>query len=53
MTKVTMRRRRFVMLATVAAGLLFFGVPALAQSNYPNKPIRLVVPFRLAVAPTS
>jgi tripartite-type tricarboxylate transporter receptor subunit TctC len=45
MTKVTMRRRRFVMLATVAAGLLFFGVPALAQSNYPNKPIRLVVPF--------
>jgi tripartite-type tricarboxylate transporter receptor subunit TctC len=43
MTKVTMRR--FVMLATVAAGLLFFGVPALAQSNYPNKPIRLVVPF--------
>jgi tripartite-type tricarboxylate transporter receptor subunit TctC len=33
------------MLATVAAGLPFFGTPALAQSNYPNKPIRLVVPF--------
>jgi len=33
------------MLATVAAGLPFFGLSALAQSNYPNKPIRLVVPF--------
>ncbi|WP_325343037.1 tripartite tricarboxylate transporter substrate binding protein BugE [Xylophilus sp.] len=40
-----MQRRSWIALAALAAGAGTAAVPAAAQSNYPNKPIRLVVPF--------
>ncbi|MFM9922218.1 tripartite tricarboxylate transporter substrate binding protein [Variovorax sp. H27-G14] len=42
-----MQNRRFLLAAALAA---FAAVPAIAQSNYPNKPIRLIVPFPAAGA---
>jgi tripartite-type tricarboxylate transporter receptor subunit TctC len=45
MTQVTTTRRNVIMLAAIAAGLPFAASAAWAQSNYPTKPIRLVVPF--------
>ena len=38
-------RRRTVVSATVGSAVLVLGLPTWAQSTYPNKPVRLVVPF--------
>lgn len=41
-----MRARRRLLLGTALAGCLGgLGLPALAQDGYPNRPVRLVVPF--------
>jgi tripartite-type tricarboxylate transporter receptor subunit TctC len=45
MTHVTKTRRTVIMLAAVATVLPSVASTAWAQSNYPAKPIRLVVPF--------
>ena len=45
MTHVQTTCRSFTMLAAVAVALPFFGSAVAAQSNYPTKPIRLIVPF--------
>jgi len=42
---VVTRRRRRLALATIAAGVAAIGRPALAQAAYPNRPIRIIVPF--------
>lgn len=44
-TPFTPARRRLLAGALLATGLGLQGLPALAQDNYPNRPIRLVVPF--------
>jgi tripartite-type tricarboxylate transporter receptor subunit TctC len=38
-------RRRFMFAGIAAAALSAIGLPALAQSDYPNRPIRIVVPY--------
>ena len=38
-------RRLLALLAFLAAGATGASHPALAQANYPNRPVRLVVPF--------
>ena len=54
---MTLSRKRFHRLARVAAGLLaatafLASAPAaLAQSTYPNKPVRLIVGFRAGTGP--
>ena len=41
-----MKKRDFVRLGVAAAALQTLGVrPVLSQAKYPNRPIRLVVPF--------
>lgn len=40
-----MKRRTFKMAVAALVGGLAIGGPALAQSNWPNKPVRIVVPF--------
>jgi tripartite-type tricarboxylate transporter receptor subunit TctC len=37
--------RRLILAAAIAAGLMSITVPGIAQQGYPNKPIRLVVPY--------
>jgi tripartite-type tricarboxylate transporter receptor subunit TctC len=38
-------RRRLVLGAAALATLVFAALPAIAQSHWPNKPVRIVVPF--------
>ncbi len=45
MTKVVSLRRRALIAAPFAAGSLVFGAKSMAQSAYPSRPIRLVLPF--------
>ncbi|WP_234193286.1 Bug family tripartite tricarboxylate transporter substrate binding protein [Pseudacidovorax sp. NFM-22] len=42
---MTATRRDFVASSLAAAGLALAGAPAFAQSDWPAKPIRLIVPF--------
>ncbi|WP_304306417.1 tripartite tricarboxylate transporter substrate binding protein [Pseudacidovorax intermedius] len=42
---MTATRRDFVASSLAAAGLALAGTPAFAQSDWPAKPIRLIVPF--------
>ncbi|WP_295550726.1 tripartite tricarboxylate transporter substrate binding protein [uncultured Pseudacidovorax sp.] len=42
---MTATRRDFVASSLAAAGFALAGVPAFAQSDWPAKPIRLIVPF--------
>jgi tripartite-type tricarboxylate transporter receptor subunit TctC len=40
-----MTRRSFTRRTLLAAGVAALALPALAQSDYPNRPIKLIVPF--------
>lgn len=45
MTRTSLPRRRFLAGTSAIALTTWTAAPALAQNSYPNKPIRLIVPF--------